>query len=699
MPASRAAVEAVYAEREREKVRAEAAAKYQAEQNAANSAIASLTESQISTSRDALRAQMGAMQSVGLQNNVNIYQNNSPVAADRHIDNIATSLAKDYGVTDLRDITVVPGVISKVSNQVELKNGQYVYKEGTSLGNYYGAGTPVISQHISNQYFNSKNGKEIPAYKFASSGEGDGYSDYTLSTIRLPDGKNVVVPMQEYSKSGFGEVQENLAPYLPIVALALAATGVGTAIGTSILGAGASVGAATAVGSAALNLGAQALAGKIENVSDVLQAVAPSAVTFGLSEIAGVYKAVDTAKQALAYDALINADKLEDIGTVSSSIKAATDAGVVLEKLTGISGKAADVLGNAIKGGVSASLSDQDVTTGTVFGALEGLKTAKVEKLREPAPVTETNPFKSSFEITPTTLTSAPENTDALAKALGIDTTGLDMGDVIPTDNLLTAQTSTVTNPFSKITTINKQTEEALSGAGTTTVSSINDQTDELFEPFSKEAFMPGKYGANTTAASTFTPTTQEGMLGDVGSGVSNIMGNTTLGNVTDLGKTNTYGGMLGEIGSGASNLTNSKVLGDVTTFDVTGVNKGLGGTLGLSNYTGDPLYDPRISMQGQGDKVTSGFAGGADQTKTLSGSDIVKIGTAVAGVAATGAAVNAITDNTKPVPAIGRPTYANAPIKGFRMQKVQNEGGLTSYIPYINDKNLLPVPTGYKLI
>jgi len=647
---------------------------------------------------DALRAQMGAMQSVGLQNNVNIYQNRSPVDADTHIDNIATSLARDYGVKDLRDIGVRTVVniadvnVAPRGQPPEMVKGYETLANGDIVWSYgQNKGQKINPKFIQQEYFNKETKQVIPAYKFASSGEGDGYSDYTLSTITLADGKNVVVPMQEYSKSGFGEVQENLAPYLPIVALALAATGVGTAIGTSILGAGASVGAATAVGGAALNLGAQALAGNIKNASDVLQAVAPSAVTFGLSEIAGVYKAVDTAKQALAY-----ADNLEDIGTVSSSIKAVTDAGVVVEQLTGISGKVADVLGNAVKGGVSASLSDQDVTTGTVFGALEGLKTAKVEKLREPAPVTEANPFKSSFEITPTTLTSAPENTDALAKALGIDTTGLDMGDVIPTDNLLTAQTSTVTNPFSKITTINKQTEEALSGAGTTTVSSINDQTDELFEPFSKEAFMPGK---TTTTASTFTPTTQEGMLGDVGSGVSNIMGNTTLGDVTDLGATNTYGGMLGEIGSGASNLTNNKLIGDVTTLDVTGVNKGLGGTLGLSNYTGDPLYDPRISMQGQGDKVTSGFVGGEDTKKTLTGSDIVKIGTAVAGVAAVDSVLDSTTTKTTTVPSVGRPTYANAPIKGFRMQKMQNEGGLTTYIPYINQTSLLPVPTGYKAI
>jgi hypothetical protein len=260
-----------------------------------------------------------------------------------------------------------------------------------------------------------------------------------------------------------------------------------------------------------------------------------------------------------------------------------------------------------------------------------------------------------------------------LAKALGVETFSV---------------------PSLKIITVNDQTNAALTGTGTTTVSSINDQTDELFEPFSKEAFMPGK----ATTTSTFTPTTQEGMLGDVGSGVSNIMGNTTLGNVTDLGKTNTYGGVLGEIGSGASNLTNSSKIGDATTLDTTGVNKGLGGTLGLSNYTGDVLYDPRISMQGQDNKVTSGFAGGADKTPTLSGENIVTIGTAVAGVAAAGSALDTTTNKTT-TSTVGKPTYANAPIKGFRMQKMQNEGGLTAYIPYINQTSLLPVPTGYKSI
>jgi hypothetical protein len=200
-----------------------------------------------------------------------------------------------------------------------------------------------------------------------------------------------------------------------------------------------------------------------------------------------------------------------------------------------------------------------------------------------------------------------------------------------------------------------------------------------LFEPFSKEAFMPGK----TTTTSTFTPTTQEGMLGDVGSGVSNIMGNTTLGNVTDLGATNTYGGMLGEIGSGASNIMGNKSIGNVATLDVTGVNKGLGGTLGTSQLN----------------ETTSNILGTPSSKATISGENIVKIGTAVAGVAAAGSALDSTNKTITTPTSSAKATYANAPIKGFRMQKMQNEGGLTSYIPYINDTNLLPIPQGYKSI
>jgi len=615
---------------------------------------------------ETLRAQMGGMQVLGLKNNVDIYKNSSPLDANTHITNIATSLAKDYGITDLRDIGVRQvvniadvNIASRgqppqmVKGYETLPNGDIVWSQGQYKGQ------KINPKLIQNEYFNKTTNQTIPAYKFASTGEGDGYSDYSLQAIKLADGSSAVIPMQEYSKSGFGAVQENLAPVLPIVALALTATGVGAAIGTSIMGTAASAAAAEAVGAAAISLGTQALAGKINNFSDVLKAVAPAAVTFGVSEFADMTKAADLAKQDLAY-ANVSPENLENIGKVTSSFTANTDAGKLFESITGVGGKVADVAAGSLQGATSAAVSDQDVTLGAIGGGVKGYlaKPPIGTGSSGAAPITEANPFKSSFELNPTMLSSAPENTDALSKALGVD--------------LFTSEYQAPTV--------------------TTTPYSLEGQTNQAF---SQEAFMPGK--ATTTAG--YTPETQTGMLGAVGSGVSNLTGNFEIGDVTDVNKPTTYGGMLGEIGSGASNLINSSKIGDVTTVDTTGINKGLGGTLGLSNSTGNTLYDPRISMQGQDNKVTSGFAGGSDQTKTLSGSDLTKIGVAAAGVAAAGAAVNSITDNTKPVPTIARPTYANAPIKGFRMQKVQNEGGLTSYIPYFNDKNLLPVPTGYKPI
>jgi hypothetical protein len=581
---------------------------------------------------DTLRAQLGGLQAIGTKAGTDIYKNRSPLDADTHITNIATALATNYGVSDLRDIGVRDAI----------KPG---YASGSDESYTY------IPEETVPEYFNKKTDQVIPGYKFASEGRGDGYSEYNLQAIKQADGSSIVLPIQSYNKSGFGAFQEAIAPIMPILAVALIATGAGAAVGGSMLGAGASA-AAEAVGSAALNLGMQSLAGNINNFSDVLKAVAPSAVTFGISEFADIANSANLAQQDLA---------LQGLGPDVSPFVSKTDAGKLFESITGVSGKVADTLAGSIQGALGAVAGDQDVTLGALGGAFKGY-TAKAPigtGSAGAASIEEANPFKSSFEITPTTLTSAPENTNALSKALGVD--------------LFTSEYQAPTV--------------------TTTPYSLEGQTNQAF---SKEAFMPGK---TTTTIPTFTTTTQEGMLGDVGSGVSNIMGNTTLGNVTDLGATNTYGGMLGEIGSGASNLTNNKLIGDVTTLDVTGVNKGLGGTLGLSNYTGDTLYDSRISMQGQGDKVTSGFAGGAEQAKTLSGSDIVKIGTAVVGLGAAGSALDSTNKTITTPTSSAKATYANAPIKGFRMQKMQNEGGLTTYIPYINQTSLLPVPTGYKSI
>ena len=41
-----------------------------------------------------------------IQNKVDLYKRGSPLEANRHINNIATSLARDYGIASIEDIGV-----------------------------------------------------------------------------------------------------------------------------------------------------------------------------------------------------------------------------------------------------------------------------------------------------------------------------------------------------------------------------------------------------------------------------------------------------------------------------------------------------------------------------------------------------------------------------------------------------------------
>jgi len=576
---------------------------------------------------DILRAQLGGLQAIGTKAGTDIYKNRSPLDADTHITNIATALATQYGVTNLTDIGV----------RDVIKPG---YASGSDESYTY------IPDETVPEYYNKKTDQVIPGYKFASEGRGDGYSEYNLQAIKQADGSSIVLPIQSYNKSGFGAFQEAIAPIMPILAVALIATGAGAAVGGSMLGAGASAAAAEAVGSAALNLGMQSLAGNINNFSDVLKAVAPSAVTFGISEFADIANSANLAQQDLA---------LQGLGPNVSPFVSKTDAGKLFESITGVSGKVADTLAGSLQGALGAVAGDQDVTLGALGGAFKGY-TAKAPigtGSAGAASIEEANPFKSSFEITPTTLTSAPENTDALAKALGVETFSIPSTKII-TPTLDDDGRTWRRSPFPETTT---------------TVSSINDQTNELFEPFSKEAFMPGK----------FTGVSSNAMVGTDTGGITNLNLTGNFPVTPSSPNADSMAGTLGQVGSGASNLTGT--LGNVSDLDLTGINRG------LSTLT--TAVTPT--------KIADTAAAAAD--KQMSVTDLTKIGASMVGAAAAGSALDSTNKTTTIPTSSAKATYANAPIKGFRMQKMQNEGGLTTYIPYINQTSLLPVPTGYKSI
>ena len=527
--------------------------------------------------KNKLIAQMGGIQAIGLKAGTDIYKNRSPLDADTHITNIATSLARDYGVTNITDIgvrdVVRPG-----------------YASGSDESYTY------IPEEIVPEFYNKNTNQIIPSYKFASEGRGDGYSEYNLQAIKQADGTVIAMPIQSYSKSGFGAVQEAMAPILPILAIALAATGAGAALGQAIMGGAASASAATAVGSAALNLGMQGFVGNINSIEDAFKVVAPSAVTFGISELADVANAANAASQVLP--------TMEGT-TLMSPFTANTSVGELFERVTGVGGKTADAIGGAISGALSASITDNDVNLGAITGAAQGLMSDSSTKNTKVAPIEDR-----------TIATTSP----------------------VPSGNF------------------------------PSTPLSLTDQTNQAF---SKEGFMPGK----------FTGVSSNAMFGTDTGGITNINLTGNFPVTPSSPNADSMAGMLGQVGSGASNLTGK--LGNVSDLDLTGINKGLSTLTTAVTPTKTPDTAP------------------APPDKQMSVADLTKIGASMVGAAAAGSVVNNATKTTTTTatPTLNKPTYANAPIKGFRMQKLKNATGHTVYVPFINNKNLLPLPAGYTQI
>jgi len=221
---------------------------------------------------DTLLRQMGTLQS-----STDVYKRGSPLSADRHMQNIAKSLAKDYGITSIGDIGV-----------------RYVTRPGYASGSDESY-TWIPDEQVP-EYFNKNDPtKIIPGYKFASENEGDGYSEYNLQPV--PDGKGgtIALPIQQYSKSGMGALAQDLGPIMSVVNIALMANGV------------------PPLYVAAGNVAFQGAAGNIKDFGDVLRTAAP--VLVGDPGVLG-----GAAKVYMAYDAF---DKGNVLGGLSSLAGAA----------------------------------------------------------------------------------------------------------------------------------------------------------------------------------------------------------------------------------------------------------------------------------------------------------------------------------------------------------------------------------------
>jgi len=252
---------------------------------------------------DTLKKQMGA-----LQGQTDVYKRRSPLEASTHIDNIAKSLAKDYGITSIGDIGV----------RYETRPA---YETGSDESR------TVIPEEQLPVYYNKSNPNQIiPGYKFASEGRGDGYSNYNLQPVQQADGSTIVVPIQQYSKSGMGAFVEDLGPIIQVASLVAMAAG------------------APPLYLAAGNLALQGAAGNIDDFNDALRVAAPYLIPAGL----------------------------QGLDVVGPSL-AATTAGRIAENyggFAGLTGIGADIAGGALSNAVKAGLTGDDILSSALSGAV-----------------------------------------------------------------------------------------------------------------------------------------------------------------------------------------------------------------------------------------------------------------------------------------------------------------------------------------
>jgi hypothetical protein len=244
---------------------------------------------------------VGQLQAI--QGQADVYKNASPLEARQHINNIATALSRDYGVNNLSDIGTKPTVAGRNGttsipikyrgdpNFMKLVPTFSVGSDGIARWNenaqYKNSGwvngQPVPNELLGYSFYNKNTGQEIPSNKFASEGAGEGYSNYNLQAI--PDGKGgmLAVPIQEYSKSGFGAIAEDLAPLIAIAALAVQfIPGIGQAIGYAVLGAGDAIAGAALAGEIALATGVSSI-----TAASIVSATGAATIAAGVTAAQG----------------------------------------------------------------------------------------------------------------------------------------------------------------------------------------------------------------------------------------------------------------------------------------------------------------------------------------------------------------------------------------------------------------------------
>jgi hypothetical protein len=268
-----------------------------------------------------------------IQGTTDVYKRGSPLSADRHMQNIAKSLAKDYGITSIGDIGV-----------------RYVTRPGYQSGSDESA-TWIPDEQVPEYFNKNKPDQVIPGYKFASENEGNGYSEYNLQPV--PDGKGgtIALPIQQYSKSGMGALAQDLGPIMSVVNIALMAEGI------------------PPLAVAAGNVAFQGAAGNIHNIGDVLKTAAPvlagdPGILGGAAKVYSAYNAFDKGNVLSGLSSLASAVGMGGLANDLRFIAAIKDGNVpgALLSLGNMSG----VFNTPLKDDLGNILKDADGTVQTI---------------------------------------------------------------------------------------------------------------------------------------------------------------------------------------------------------------------------------------------------------------------------------------------------------------------------------------------
>jgi hypothetical protein len=288
---------------------------------------------------DTLLKQMQA-----IQGQTDVYKRGSPLSAETHMENIARSLSRDYGINSIADIGVKQIPYSEMV-PITISTGE----------NEYIAGYENVSR-IKNEFFNKNNPSiVIPESKFASTREGEGYSNYSLQPVQQADGSTIAVPVQYYNKSGLGGFVEDFGPALSAANAILMFGGV------------------PPLALAAGNVALQAGAGNVQNIGDALQVAAPYLIPAAVGQLA-------------AGTDVVGSDwATSGAGTAASSLPADVAAGLsssavgqAVSNLTNqaVTGLAADVAGSAAVSGITAAIYDKDPLKFAALGGVSALASA-----------------------------------------------------------------------------------------------------------------------------------------------------------------------------------------------------------------------------------------------------------------------------------------------------------------------------------